>query len=107
IDLGDDAGAIDWQPVVSAINRVHREMLRRNLQHDTNAPPITLIIDEFTTTLGNVSAGTKRQIVEIWSMGASCGVRVIVIAQEVNAKAWGLEGRRDVLNNLLFARVET
>jgi hypothetical protein len=107
IDLGDEAGAIDWQPVIAAINRVHREMLRRNLQHDTSAPALTLIIDEFTTTLGNVSVGTKKQIVEIWSMGASCGVRMIVIAQEVNARAWGLEGRRDVLNNLLFARVET
>jgi hypothetical protein len=107
IQLGEQKGIIDWAPIAEAVRRVHFEMLRRNVQHDTSAPPLTLVIDEFTTTLGNISRETRDQIVEIWSMGASCGVRMIVIAQEVNARAWGLEGRRDVLNNLLFARVET
>ncbi len=102
-----DQGRVDWLPIVDAIRRVHFEMLRRNVEHDTQAPQLTLIIDEFSTTLGNVPRETRDQILEIWSMGASCGIRTIVIAQEVNARAWGLEGRRDILGNLLFARVST
>lgn len=105
IKLDQNKGIVDWAPVIMAIGSVHFEMLRRNVEHDTGATPLTLIIDEFTTTLGYVPAETKRQILEIWSMGASCGVRTIVIAQEVNARAWGLEGRRDILSNLQFARV--
>lgn len=107
IQLADASGSVDWMPVVDAIRRVHFEMLRRNVQNDTGAPPLTLIVDEFTTTLGNIPKATRDQILEIWSMGASCGVRTIVIAQEVNARAWGLEGRRDILDNLIFARVAT
>lgn len=100
-----DQGVVDWQPVIEVIGRVHFEMLRRYGEKDTKAPALRLVIDEFTTTLANVPAKTKQQVTELWSMGAAAGVRVVVIAQEVNARAWGLEGRRDILGNLLFARV--
>jgi hypothetical protein len=102
-----DQGLVDWAPVTEAIGAVHFEMLRRYGERDTQAPTLTLIIDEFTTTLANIPPKAKQQITEIWSMGAAASIRTIVIAQEVNARAWGLEGRRDILGNLLFARVST
>lgn len=105
IKLESGDGSVDWTPIEEVIKNVHFEMLRRNAENDTQAAPLTLILDEFTTTLGNISKRTLQRILEIWSMGASCGVRTIVIAQEVNARAWGLEGRRDILGNLQFARV--
>ena len=102
IDLATQA--VDWTPIAQAIGNVHFEMLRRNVENDA-AEPLTLVVDELSTTIPNVPPITRRQIVELWAMAPSSGIRVIVISQDVNARAWGIEGRRDILDSLVFARV--
>lgn len=97
---------VDWTPIIRAIDGVHYEMLRRKAQGDTRADQLTLVIDEYSTILRNAPKQTRDQVIELWSMGASSRIRVIVIAPEVNAKAWGIEGQRDLLDNLVFLRVE-
>ena len=92
-------------PIAQAIGNVHFEMLRRNVENDLAAPPITLILDEYSTTVPNITPIARRQVVELWAMAPSCGIRVIVISQDVNARAWGLEGRRDILGSLVFTQV--
>lgn len=103
IDLA--AQQTDWTPIAQAIGNVHFEMLRRNVENDLAAPPITLILDEYSTTVPNITPIARRQVVELWAMAPSCGIRVIVISQDVNARAWGLDGRRDILGSLVFAQV--
>jgi hypothetical protein len=103
IDLA--AQQTDWTPIAQAIGSVHFEMLRRNVENDLAAPPITLILDEYSTTVPNITPIARRQVVELWAMAPSSGIRVIVISQDVNARAWGLEGRRDILGSLVFAQV--
>lgn len=97
----------DWSPIATAIDGVHYEMLKRNATATArDAEQITLIVDELSTTLANCEAKVKRQILELLNMGAGAGIRLVLIDPEVNARAWGVEGRRDILGNLVFARVE-
>lgn len=103
IDLASQA--VDWSPIAQAIGDVHFEMLRRNVENDVGAPPLTIVIDELSTTIPNIPPVARRQLVELWAMAPSCKIRVIVISQDVNARAWGVEGRRDILDSLVFARV--
>lgn len=103
IDLASQA--VDWTPIAQAIGDVHFEMLRRNVENDVGAPPLTIVIDELSTTIPNIPPVARRQLVELWAMAPSCKIRVIVISQDVNARAWGVEGRRDILDSLVFARV--
>lgn len=97
----------DWQPIAQAIDSVHYEMLKRNATAKSkDAEQITLVVDELSTTLANCDRKVKQQIMELWNMGAGAGIRLVVIDPEVNAAAWGVVGRRDILGNLVFARVE-
>lgn len=99
--------SVDWTPIRDAIGGVHFEMLQRNATNTArDAERITLTIDELSTTLANCGARTKQQILELLNMGAGANIRLIVADPEVNARAWGVEGRRDILGNLIFARVE-
>jgi hypothetical protein len=102
-----EARSYDWQPIASAIDSVHYEMLKRNATAKAkDAEQITLVVDELSTTLANCDRKVKQQIMELWNMGAGAGIRLVVIDPEVNAAAWGVVGRRDILGNLVFARVE-
>lgn len=104
IDL--DARLVDWTPIENAIDGVHFEMLRRNATNTAkDAPRLNLIVDELSTTLANCARKTKSQILELWNMGAGANINVIVCDPEVNATAWGIQGRRDILGNLIFAQV--
>jgi len=104
IDL--DARAVDWTPIEGAIDSVHYEMLRRNATNAAkDAPRLSLIVDELSTTLANCARKTKSQIIELWNMGAGANINLIVCDPEVNSAAWGVQGRRDILGNLVFAQV--
>ncbi|WP_196300504.1 hypothetical protein, partial [Streptococcus pneumoniae] len=65
IDLATQA--VDWTPIAQAIGNVHFEMLRRNVENDA-AEPLTLVVEELSTTIPNVPPITRRQIVELWAM---------------------------------------
>lgn len=102
-----DARAVDWQPIAGAISGVHFEMLQRNATNRAkDAEPITLVIDELSTTLANCDKATRQQVLELLNMGAGAGIRLVLIDPEINVKAWGIEGRGDIRGNLIFARVE-
>ena len=103
IDL--ETQQVSWQPIEASIGAVHFEMLRRNVESDTDSPQLTLIIDELSTILQKVARVTHDQLLDVWAMGAAARIRVIVIATDVSARAWRLEGRRDILDNLQFAQV--
>lgn len=97
---------VDWGPIAQAIGAVHFEMIRRNaLDTIADEQPITLVIDELTTTLAAVPSLTPK-VIDLWTMGASAKVFLIVIATDVNVRGWRIEGRRDVVDNLVFAKVE-
>ena len=98
--------SFDWSPIEQAIADVHFEMLHRNATNRVkDAPRLNLVIDELSTTLANCGRKTKQQILELWNMGAGAHINVIVADPEVNSRAWGIEGRRDILGNLIFAQV--
>jgi hypothetical protein len=72
MDLG--RRGVDWGPIARAIADVHFEMIRRNaLDTIAQEQPITLVIDELTTTLAAVPALTPK-VIELWTMGASATV---------------------------------
>lgn len=96
---------IDWSPIAQAIGDVHFEMLRRNTPGALAADPLTLVIDELTTTIAQLGKPIAQKIIDILTMGAGSGVRLIGIATDVNASGWKMDGRRDVLDNLIFAKV--
>ena len=99
-------GGVDWGPIAQAISQVHFEMIRRNaLDTIADEQPITLVIDELTTTLAAVPSLTPK-VIDLWTMGASAKIFLIVIATDVNVRGWRIEGRRDVVDNLVFAKVE-
>jgi hypothetical protein len=103
IDL--EARAVNWRPIAHAIAGVHFEMLRRNAENTIAQENwLTLVIDEFASTIA-AAPEVRQYVLDLWLMGASSKIRVVVLAPEVNVKAWGIEGRGDVRENLLFARV--
>lgn len=105
IDLA--ARKIDWSPIASAIGQVHYEMLRRNAENRiASSDWLTLVVDELATTFANAPE-TRKHLIDLWLMGPSSRVRVIAINPDANVRAWGIEGRRDVLDSLLFAKVQT
>jgi hypothetical protein len=103
IDL--EARVVNWRPIAQAIARVHFEMLRRNAENTiTHEDWLTLVIDEFGTTIA-FAPDVRQHVLNLWLMGASSKIRLVVLAPEINVKAWGIEGRGDVRENLVFAKV--
>jgi hypothetical protein len=93
IDL--EARAVNWKPIACAIAQVHFEMLRRNAENTIAREDwLTLIIDEFGSTIA-AAPEVRQHVLDLWLMGASSKIRLIVLAPEVNVKAWGIEGRGD------------
>src|SRR6187549_578505 len=98
-------GTADFSPLADVVRQVHREMLRRNAEQTIGQEqPLTLVLDEFTT-LAAEQPTIRSLVLQLWTMGASAKIRVVVVAPEVNVRAWGIEGRGDVRENLIFARV--
>jgi hypothetical protein len=85
--------------------QVHFEMLRRNAENTiAHEDWLTLVIDEFGTTIAK-ALEVRQYVLNLWLMGTSSKIRVVVLSPEVNVKAWGIEGRGDVRENVLFAKV--
>lgn len=94
----------DFTPLADAVRQVHAEMLRRNAEQTIGQDePLTLVIDEYTTLISK-RPEIRHLVLDIWTMGASAKIRLIVIAPEVNVRAWGVEGRGDVRENLVFIK---
>lgn len=96
----EERGA-DWRQIDAAIRLVHKEWARRNADGSAPREWLTLVIDEYVTTLGALPQ-LRNLVIDLWSMGRSVKIRVVVLGTEVNVKAWGIEGRGDVRGNLLF-----
>lgn len=103
VDLG--SGQADFSPLANAVRQAHREMLRRNAEGGiAQEQTLTLVIDEYTTLVAE-QPEIRPLVLQLWTMGASAKVRVVVIAPEVSVRAWGIEGRGDVRENLVFIRL--
>lgn len=99
------ADAADFSPLADAVRQVHREMLRRNAERTIGQDqPLTLVIDEYALLVGE-RPEVRNFVLQLWTMGASAKVRVVVIDPEISVKAWGIEGRGEARQNLVFIRV--
>lgn len=98
-------GAADFNAQADAVRQVHAEMLRRNAESTIGREQVlTLVIDEYTTLVSE-RPEVRPLVLQLWTLGASAKIRVVVVAPEVSVKAWGIEGRGDVRENLVFLRV--
>lgn len=95
---------MDYAPIEQAITQVHKEMLRRNMPNVRDRSSITLVLDEWPE-LAEIP-GVVKKIVQIIRRGAAAGIRLILMATDVNVKSWRMDGMAGVLDNLVFARVE-
>lgn len=97
---------MSYAPLGAAIRAVYREMLRRNAQEaDTAADWLTLIVDDFSTVIGELPE-LKPLILRLLTLGRSVRIRLIIIDTETNVKAWGIEGRGEARNNLIYVECE-
>lgn len=103
IDLAGDN--VDYSPIDQAISSVHQEMLRRNTPGASATPAITLVVDEWTQVVSELPSLAKK-VINLLRMGAGCGIRLILMATDVNVRGWKMDGSAGVLDNLVFARVE-
>lgn len=99
---GDDP---DWTPVAHATSAVYREMNDRRFGGGQTAAPLRLVIDEATEALDEVPA-LRQQLVRMLKTGASVGIRVTLIDPEFNVRAYGIEGRSDILASMLVLSVD-
>lgn|SRR5574342_64785 len=95
----------DFAPLADVVRQAHREMLRRNAEQTIGQEDwLTVVLDEYSTLVSK-RPEVRQWVIDLWTMGASAKIRVVVVAPEVNVRAWGIEGRGDVRENLIFARV--
>lgn len=103
VRLGEERGDVTYAPLADAVDQVYREMLRRN-REDAAAEQLTLVLDDYSTLVAE-RPEVRPQVLRLWTMAASAGVRVVIIDTEESVKAWGIEGRGDARSNLIFVRV--
>lgn len=103
VRLGDERGDVTYAPLADAVHQVYDEMLRRN-RADAAGQPLTLVLDDYSTLVAE-RPEVRPWVLRLWTMAASCGVRVVIIDTEESVKAWGIEGRGDARGNLIFVRV--
>lgn len=100
-----DTQSADFAPLADVVRQAHREMLRRNAESTIGQEDwLTVVLDEYSTLVSK-RPEVRQWVIDLWTMGASAKIRVVVVAPEVNVRAWGIEGRGDVRENLIFARV--
>lgn len=104
VRLGEERGDISYAPLADAVHQVYREMLRRNRDDAGGEMPLTLVIDDYSTVVAE-RPEVRQWVLRLWTMAASCGIRVVIIDTEESVKAWGIEGRGDARSNLVFVRV--
>ena len=96
---------MSYQPIEQAVSAVYREMLKRNAPGGSATPAITLVIDEWPQVVGELPNLAKK-VINLLRMGAGCGIRLILMATDVNVRGWRMDGVAGVLDNLIFAKVE-
>lgn len=101
----------DFTPSYTAIGAawraVHLEMNRRHADGGRLRTPITLVVDEFTTSLSKLRDLDPTQLfIDMWLTGRSVGIRLITMDPTMNVRGWGIEGRGDVRESILFVRTE-
>jgi hypothetical protein len=97
---------MSFVPIAVAINAVYREMLRRNAaEADVEDDWLTLVVDEYSTVIGKIPEASS-QVLDLVTMGRSSRIRVVLLATELNVKAWGWEGRGEARHNCLFVECE-
>lgn len=99
------AAAISWTKIGRAIESVYFEMLRRNTLPHAETEQITLVIDELPTVFGKLPHVVDK-VIDMWRMGRAAGIRVVGTATDITGRGWKIEGQRDVIDNLVFAKVE-
>jgi hypothetical protein len=99
------ADEMSYAPIEQAVNTVYQEMLRRNAPGGSATPIITLVIDEWPQVVGELPSLAKK-VINLLRMGAGCGIRLILMATDVNVRGWKMDGVAGVLDNLVFAKVE-
>lgn len=99
------ADEMSYAPIERAVTQVYQEMLHRNAPGGSATPAITLVIDEWPQVVGELPSLAKK-VINLLRMGAGCGIRLILMATDVNVRGWKMDGSAGVLDNLVFARVE-
>lgn len=95
-----------YAPLGNAIRAVYQEMLRRNAQDaETSADWLTLVVDDYSTVVGELP-DLKPTILRMLTLGRSVRIRLVIIDTETNVKAWGIEGRGEARNNLIYVELE-
>lgn len=101
-----NAADMSYAPLGSAIKAVYAEMLRRNAQNsETTDDWLTLAIDDYSTVVGELP-DLKPTILRMLTLGRSVRIRLVIIDTETNVKAWGIEGRGEARNNLIYVELE-
>lgn len=98
-------GDPDWSPVAHATTAVYREMARRRFQGGAADQPIRLVLDEATEALDEIPQ-LRQQLIRLLKTGASVGIGVTLIDPELNVRAYGIEGRSDILASMLVLSVD-
>lgn len=96
---------LSYAPIAAAVADVYQEMLRRNARDDTDGAWLTLVVDDYSTVAAEVPS-VRPHILRMLTLGRSCRVRVVLLDTETNVKAWGIEGRGEARQNLLFIECE-
>lgn len=98
-------GDPDWGPVAHATAAVYQEMNARRFSRGVQTvEPIRLVIDEATEAIDEIPA-LKQQLIRLLKTGASVGIGVTLIDPELNVRAYGIEGRSDILASMLVLSV--
>lgn len=106
---GDDGELLwDWAPIHAAIMAVYREAMLRHADGGRPRTPLTLVIDELTTTIA--AAPDPRQfvarLIDLWLTARSVKIRLVVGDPTANVRGWGIEGRGDVRQSIAFVRCD-
>lgn len=105
----DEDGEIrpDWTNIRAAIETVYREVMARHADSSRPRTPLTLVVDELTTTINALDKPVMVQrFIDMWLTARSVGVRLVVMDPTANVDGWGLSGRGDVRDSIGFVRCE-
>lgn len=96
-----------YEPIGHAWQAVYHEMNLRNADPQRPRYEIKLIIDELATSIDELRhIDPHRILLRIWRMGRSVGIRLYIMDQGMNVKAWGIDGQGAIRESIVFIRTE-